>query len=190
FAKGNEKSKAQTPSSSSSRIERNGSNSTKEDEKRPSRDSSEEEDDDDSDKEDKGSKTKEGAPSKRRLRSSRFEHSNNDDDGDDTNYTTDQQRLKAKVSAAEALSRILRDNIHDPDSFHPDSVDVEDYELIQNTFGDIEDLSLNLNLTGHMSATDDSSGEDDQLTKELKRRHREAKSQLTDTTTEFVEARR
>ncbi|KAG0038017.1 hypothetical protein BGZ82_001306 [Podila clonocystis] len=191
FAKG-EKSKEQgSPSSSFSRIERNGSNITKEDEKSTSRDSSDE-DEDDSDKDDKGPKeSKEGVPSKRRLRSSRvFEHANDDQDGDDTTYTPDQQKLKEKVSAAEALSRVLRDNIHDPDSFHPDSVDAEDYELIQNTFGDIEDLNLNLNLTGHMSATDDSSGEDDQLTRELKRRHRQAKSQLTDTTSEFVDARR
>ncbi|KAG0030488.1 hypothetical protein BGZ81_002593 [Podila clonocystis] len=191
FAKGEKLTAQGSPSSSSSRIERNGSNITKEDEKSTSRDSSDE-DEDDSDRDDKGPKeAKEGAPPKRRLRSSRvFEHSNDDQDGDDTTYTPDQQRLKEKVSAAEALSRVLRDNIHDPDSFHPDSVDAEDYELIQNTFGDIEDLNLNLNLTGHMSATDDSSGEDDQLTRELKRRHRQAKSQLTDTTNEFVDARR
>ncbi|KAG0099053.1 hypothetical protein BGZ93_009336 [Podila epicladia] len=191
LAKG-EKSKAQdSPSSSSSRIERNGSNINREDAKSTSRASSDEDEDDDSDKDDKRPKeAKEGAPSKRRLRSSRVFESNDDQDGDDTTYTPDQQRLQEKVSAAEALSRVLRDNIHDPDSFHPDSVDAEDYELIQNTFGDIEDLNLNLNLTGHMSATDDSSGEDDQLTKELKRKHRQAKSQLTDTTTEFVDARR
>ncbi|KAG0362381.1 hypothetical protein BG005_005843 [Podila minutissima] len=194
LAKG-QKSKAQgSPSSSSSRIERNGSNITKEDAKSTSRASSDEDDDDDDDDSDKDDKRpkelKEGAPSKRRLRSSRVFEPNDDQDGDDTTYTPDQQRLKEKVSAAEALSRVLRDNIHDPDSFHPDSVDAEDYELIQNTFGDIEDLNLNLNLTGHMSATDDSSGEDDQLTRELKRKHRQAKGQLTDTTTEFVDARR
>lgn len=144
FAKG-EKSKAQdSPSSSSSRIDRNGSNMTKDDEKSTSRDSSDDDEDDDSDKDDKGPKvSKEGAPSKRRLRSSRvFEHSNDDQDRDDTTYTPDQQKLKEKVSAAEALSRVLRDNIHDPDSFHPDSVDAEDYELIQNTFGGEDDFHI------------------------------------------------
>ncbi|KAG0333528.1 hypothetical protein BG004_000797 [Podila humilis] len=126
--------------------------------------------------------------------------SNNSDNDDDHSrmsvdteghsYTLEQQRLKDTVAAATTVSRVLRESIHDPDSFHSGSVDADDYELIQQTFGDIEDWNLNLNLTGHMSATDDSSGEDDHLTKDLKRQHRQAKSILTDTTSAFVKARR
>ncbi|KAF9437379.1 hypothetical protein BGZ76_000970 [Entomortierella beljakovae] len=137
-------------------------------------------------------------PSKRRLRSSRLmpsvvAHIAADSDGLTIDqlldeYSEEQQVLRANAGAAEALTRLFRQGIKESESINPDMVDVQDYELIRHTFGDIEDL--NLNLTGALTALDDSSAEDDELTKELKRKHRKAKHALLDASADYKAAKR
>ncbi|KAF9920427.1 hypothetical protein FBU30_009765 [Linnemannia zychae] len=136
-------------------------------------------------------------PTKRRLRSSKripdvVAHLTADADGLDmdhllSDFTDEQQQLKATTSAAAALTRLFRQSIQDSENLHPDMVDAQDYELIRHTFGDIDDL--NLNLTGTMSMPDESNSEDDDLTKDLKRDHRAAKKVLYDICAEFKEAK-
>ncbi|KAF9913260.1 hypothetical protein EC991_000022 [Linnemannia zychae] len=136
-------------------------------------------------------------PTKRRLRSSKripivVAHLTADADGLDmdhllSDFTEEQQQLKANTSAAAALARLFRQGIQDSENLHPDMVDAQDYELIRHTFGEIEDL--NLNLTGTMSAPDESNSEDDDLTKELKRDHRTAKRNLYEISAEYKVAK-
>ncbi|KAG0271521.1 hypothetical protein BGZ95_000661, partial [Linnemannia exigua] len=139
----------------------------------------------------------ERAPTKRRLRSSKripnvVAHLTADADGLDmdhllSDFTEEQQQLKANTSAAMALTRLFQQGIQDSESLHPDMVDAQDYELIRHTFGEIEDL--NLNLTGTMSTPDESNSEDDELTKDLKRDHRTAKRNLYEISTEYKVAK-
>ncbi|KAG0376917.1 hypothetical protein BGX24_007001 [Mortierella sp. AD032] len=139
----------------------------------------------------------ERAPTKRRLRSSKripnvVAHLTADADGLDmdhllSDFTEEQQQLKANTSAAVALTRLFRQGIQDSESLHPDMVDAQDYELIRHTFGEIEDL--NLNLTGTMSTPDESNSEDDDLTKDLKRDHRTAKRNLYEISAEYKVAK-
>ncbi|KAF9115102.1 hypothetical protein BGX27_008905 [Mortierella sp. AM989] len=137
-------------------------------------------------------------PSRRRLRSSKLipsvvAHLAADSDGLTIDqildeYTEEQQVLRANAGAAEALTRLLRRAIQDSESLHPDLVDAQDYELIRHTFGEIEDL--NLNLTGTLTAPDESSGEDDDLTRDLKRKHRRAKRVLLDISAKYKAVKR
>ncbi|KAF9356568.1 hypothetical protein BGX26_005101 [Mortierella sp. AD094] len=137
-------------------------------------------------------------PSKRRLRSSKLipsvvAHLAADSDGLTIDqildeYSEEQQVLRANAGAAEALTRLFRQGIQDSESLHPDMVDAQDYELIRHTFGEIEDL--NLNLTGAMTAPDESSVEDDDLTRDLKRKHRKAKRTLLDISAEYKAVKR
>ncbi|KAF9574055.1 hypothetical protein EC968_007447 [Mortierella alpina] len=186
---------------------RNGSNSVSEDRdmEGASSESGEEEGDVESDEDRQGGKGsgKESrtvfakTPSKRRLRSNKLQpsvvaHLAVDGSGLDFDqimdeYTEEQQQLQANTSAAEALARLLRQGIQDSESLHPDMVDDHDYELIRHTFGDIEDLDLSL--TGAMSAPDESDAEDDGLTKDLKRRHRNAKKGLHDVAAQYKAAK-
>ncbi|KAG0001955.1 hypothetical protein BGZ79_003884 [Entomortierella chlamydospora] len=147
----------------------------------------------------KGKKQKTATvPSKRRLRSSKLipsvvAHLAVDSDGLTIDqildeYSEEQQVLRANAGAAEALTRLFRQGIQDSESLHPDMVDAQDYELIRHTFGEIEDL--NLNLTGAMTAPDESSVEDDDLTRDLKRKHRKAKRTLLDTSAEYKAVKR
>lgn len=53
---------------------------------------------------------------------------------------------------------------------------------------EIEDL--NLNLTGTLTAPDESSGEDDDLTRDLKRKHRRAKRVLLDISAKYKAVKR
>ncbi|KAF9189009.1 hypothetical protein BGZ51_000185 [Haplosporangium sp. Z 767] len=127
-------------------------------------------------------------PPKRRLRSSRLipnvvAHLATDDIL--AEYTDEQQELRANISAAEALTRLFRKGIEGSESLHPDMVEEQDYELIRHAFGEIEDLSLNL--TGVLPTEDESSVEDDELTKDLKREHRSAKTNLYKISTEYKE---
>ncbi|KAG0209721.1 hypothetical protein BGX28_010015 [Mortierella sp. GBA30] len=148
---------------------------------------------------DKGTRsTSTKAPSKRRLRSNKLQpnvvaHLSVDGSGLNFDqildeYTEEQQQLRANTSAAEALVRLLRQGIQESESLHADMVDEPDYELIRHTFGDIEDLDLSL--TGTMSVPDESSAEDDELTKELKRKHRIAKKDIHDVAAEYKAVRR
>ncbi|KAF9292430.1 hypothetical protein BGZ68_006376 [Mortierella alpina] len=186
---------------------RNGSNSVSEDRdmEGASSESGEEEGDGESDEDRQGGKgsSKETrtvsakTPSKRRLRSNKLQpnvvaHLAVDGSGLDFDqimdeYTEEQQQLQANTSAAEALVRLLRQGIQDSESLHPDMVDDHDYELIRHTFGDIEDLDLSL--IGTMAAPDDSNAEDDELTKDLKRRHRSAKKGLHDVAAQYKAAK-
>lgn len=87
----------------------------------------------------------ERVPTKRRLRSSKripnvVAHLTADADGLDmdhllSDFTEEQQQLKANTSAAVALTRLFRQGIQDSESLHPDMVDAQDYELIRHTFG-------------------------------------------------------
>ncbi|KAG0079228.1 hypothetical protein BGZ90_003231 [Linnemannia elongata] len=139
----------------------------------------------------------ERVPTKRRLRSSKripnvVAHLTADADGLDmdhllSDFTEEQQQLKANTSAAVALTRLFRQGIQDSESLHPDMVDAQDYELIRHTFGEIEDL--NLNLTGTMSTPDESNSEDDELTRNLKRDHRTAKVNLYEVSAEYKVAK-
>ncbi|KAG9063840.1 hypothetical protein KI688_003952 [Linnemannia hyalina] len=139
----------------------------------------------------------ERVPTKRRLRSSKripnvVAHLTADADGLDmdhllSDFTEEQQQLKANTSAAVALTRLFRQGIQDSESLHPDMVDAQDYELIRHTFGEIEDL--NLNLTGTMSTPDESNSEDDELTRDLKRDHRAAKRNLYEVSAEYKVAK-
>ncbi|KAG0297350.1 hypothetical protein BGZ97_004307 [Linnemannia gamsii] len=139
----------------------------------------------------------ERVPTKRRLRSSKripnvVAHLTADADGLDmdhllSDFTEEQQQLKANTSAAVALTRLFQQGIQDSENLHPDMVDAQDYELIRHTFGDIEDL--NLNLTGTMSTPDESNSEDDELTRDLKRDHRTAKRNLYDISAEYKVAK-
>ncbi|KAF9126279.1 hypothetical protein BG015_004741, partial [Linnemannia schmuckeri] len=139
----------------------------------------------------------ERVPTKRRLRSSRripnvVAHLTADADRLDMDhllgdFTEEQQQLKANTSAAVALTRLFQQGIQDSESLHPDMVDAQDYELIRHTFGDIEDL--NLNLTGTMSTPDESNSEDDELTRDLKRDHRTAKRNLYEISAEYKVAK-
>ncbi|KAF9106572.1 hypothetical protein BGX29_009099 [Mortierella sp. GBA35] len=140
----------------------------------------------------------ERVPTKRRLRSSKripnvVAHLTADADGLDmdhllSDFTEEQQQLKANTSAAVALTRLFRQGILDSESLHPDMIDAQDYELIRHTFGDIGDL--NLNLTGTMTTPDESNSEDDDLTKDLKRDHRTAKRDLYDISAEYKAAKK
>ncbi|KAF9200492.1 hypothetical protein BGZ49_009292 [Haplosporangium sp. Z 27] len=147
----------------------------------------------------KGKKQKATAvPSKRRLRSSKripsvVAHLAVDGDGLTIDqileeYSEEQQVLRANAGAAEALTRLFRQGIQDSESLHPDMIDAQDYELIRHTFGEVEDL--NLNLTGTMTAPDESSVEDDDLTRDLKRKHRKAKRTLLDISAEYKAVKR
>ncbi|KAI1315225.1 hypothetical protein EDD11_001113, partial [Mortierella claussenii] len=144
----------------------------------------------------KGKQQKTTAPSKRRLRSSKLVPSVVARLAADSNgltidqimeeYTEEQQLLRANASAADALARLFRQGIQDSESLHPDMVDAQDYELIRHTFGE----DLNLNLTGTLTTLDDSSDDDDELTKSLKRKHRKAKRNLKTVSLEYMEVRR
>ncbi|KAG0047866.1 hypothetical protein BGZ83_007179 [Gryganskiella cystojenkinii] len=132
------------------------------------------------------------APPKRRLRSSRLlVPITLTGDGVDTDMVNllyqlsdEQQLLKTSITAAEALSRLFEHGMHEPDGLQPDILDPQDYELIRHTFGEIEELNLNLTGTA-LTAPDDSGVEDDHLTKKLKRDHRRAKKQLVDISKEY-----
>ncbi|KAG0357066.1 hypothetical protein BC939DRAFT_439624 [Gamsiella multidivaricata] len=133
------------------------------------------------------------APFRRRLRSSRLmpsvaAHLAVDSTGLGVDhimdeYTEEQQLLQANTNAAEALTRLFRRGIVESEGLHPDMVDAQDYELIRHTFGDIEELNFNEAET--LSAPDESSTEDDELTRELKRKHRRGKRELMDTSAEY-----
>jgi hypothetical protein len=87
----------------------------------------------------------ERVPTKRRLRSSKripnvVAHLTADADGLDmdhllSDFTEEQQQLKANTSAAVALTRLFQQGIQDSENLHPDMVDAQDYELIRHTFG-------------------------------------------------------
>lgn len=96
----------------------------------------------------------ERVPTKRRLRSSKripivVAHLTADADGLDmdhllSDFTEEQQQLKANTSAAVALTRLFRQGIQDSENLHPDMVDAQDYELIRHTFGGKKNTQLPL----------------------------------------------
>ncbi|KAF9574527.1 hypothetical protein BGW38_008313, partial [Lunasporangiospora selenospora] len=176
-------------------------------------DNGDDEDDDDDDDEDRGSdedhkerkqsKTLQGksnaGTSKRFLRSSRLSSKGAsllDDDvvGQDLkaelgHYTLEQQRLKSRTTAANVLIRIIRQGVENSEQINAEMVNSQEHELIQRAFGtDIEELSLNL--AGHMSATDESSEDDDGVTLDLKREHRHIKALLNEASLDYKEMRK